>query len=208
MRGLFITFEGIEGAGKSTQIKLLKRYLKESGYQVISTREPGGTYIGDEIRDILLDVDNHDMDYKVEALLYAASRAQLVKNIISPALSRGKIVLSDRFIDSSLAYQAFGRELPFDTVFEINRWATSCLDPDLTIILKIPVEEGLKRVSVREIDRIEAEDISFHKKVESGYMELVEMYPERFFVVDGTAEKKEIHENIIKKVDELLEGCK
>jgi dTMP kinase len=132
----------------------------------------------------------------------------LVKNIISPALSRGKIVLSDRYTDSSLAYQAFGRELPFDMILEINHWATSCLDPDLTFYLKLPVEEGMRRVSTREADRIEAEEISFHRKVESGYRELIEMHPERFSIVNGVSTKQEIHENIIKRVNELLESRK
>lgn len=208
MRGLFITFEGVEGAGKSTQIDLLKKYLVEKGYPVISTREPGGTYIGDEIRDILLDIDNKDMDYKVEALLYASSRAQLVKNIISPALTRGKIVLSDRYIDSSLAYQAFGRELPFDMILEVNRWATSCLDPDLTIYLKLPVEDGLNRVPKTTADRIESESIVFHKKVSKGYEELVKMYSDRYRVIDATAEKTEIHHKIIEKVEEALQALK
>lgn len=204
MRGLFITFEGLEGSGKSTQIKLLKRFLSDKGYTVISTREPGGTLLGDEMRDILLDIDHHDMDYKVEALLYAASRAQLVKNVISPALSRGKIVLSDRYIDSSLAYQVFGRELPFDVILEINRWATSCLDPDLTFYLTLPAEDGLKRLASRKTDRIESEDLSFHKKVEEGYNKLSEMYGERYFEIDALESKEEIHLNIVNKVKEVL----
>ncbi len=204
MRGLFITFEGPEGAGKSTQIRQLKRYLTDKGFAVIRTREPGGTFIGDEIRDILLDIDNKDMDYKVEALLYAASRAQLVKNIISPALTKGKIVLSDRFIDSSLAYQAYGRELPFDMILEINRWATSCLDPDLTFYLKLPAEEGLKRVEQGSADRIESEDLVFHQRVENGYKELAEIYNERYRIIDATEPKEKVLEKIIEEVDKVL----
>ena len=204
MRGLFITFEGAEGAGKSTQIKRLKEYLIDKGFPVVCTREPGGTYIGDEIRDILLDVDNQTMDHKVEALLYAASRAQLVKNIISPALTKGKVVLSDRYMDSSLAYQSYGRELPLDMILEINRWATSCLDPDLTFYLDLPAEEGLKRVANSHADRIESEDIEFHKKVEEGYRELAQMYSKRYRNIDATVEEEKVFEKIVAEADRVL----
>ena len=205
MRGLFITFEGLEGAGKSTQIKKLMDYLLQKDLDVVTTREPGGTFIGDEIRDILLDVDNTDMDYKVEALLYAASRAQLVKNIISPALVQGKIVLSDRYVDSSLAYQAYGRELLFDTVREVNGWATSSLDPDLTFYLKLPVHDGLKRIlKSRKIDRIESEDISFHERVEAGYNKLAEMFSDRYRIIDASLDEEKVFDQILENVKEAI----
>ena len=204
MRGFFITFEGLEGAGKSTQINKLKDYLTRKNLAVVCTREPGGTFIGDEIRDILLDVDNKDMDFKVEALLYAASRAQLVKNVISPALSNGKIVLSDRYIDSSLAYQAYGRELPLDIITEINRWAVSCLEPDLTFYLKLPAEEGLKRLSTRPSDRIESEELSFHQRVENGYDELVQLHKDRYRIIDAMKSEQEVHKKIVEEIKKVI----
>ncbi|RJQ32978.1 MAG: dTMP kinase [Actinobacteria bacterium] len=203
-KGFFITLEGLEGAGKSTQMQLLKDHLVQVGWQVVCTREPGGTYIGDEIRDILLDPDNSDLDYRVEALLYAASRAQLVSKTIMPALNEGKIVICDRFIDSSLAYQCYGRGLPLDVVLEFNKWATEAIKPNLTILLDIDVEEGLKRATTTQADRIEQEDLSFHQRVEHGYTELAKQYSNRYFIVNANQESTDIHHQITQKVDTLL----
>ncbi len=204
MSGLFITFEGIEGAGKSTQINILKDYLISKGWPTICTREPGGTYIGDELRDILLDIDNTDIDSKVEALLYAASRAQLVAKIIKPALDEGKIVLSDRYIDSSLAYQGYGRGLPLDVIMEFNQWATSSLQPDLTFLFKLSAETGFSRMKVEQADRIESENMDFHKRVEAGYEELAKMYKKRYQVIDATQDIEAISQQIINGIDKLL----
>lgn len=203
-KGFFITIEGLEGAGKSTQMQLLKDHLIKDGWQVVCTREPGGTYIGDEIRDILLDPDNKDIDYKVEALLYAASRAQLVSKVILPALQEGRIIISDRYIDSSLAYQCYGRDLPLDVVLEFNKWATGGLEPNLTIFLKIDAAEGLKRATSTYADRIEQEGLNFHQKVEQGYLELAQIYANRYFVVDADGEASKTHQKIVEKVDSML----
>lgn len=203
MKGFFITFEGLEGAGKSTQIKVLQKYLASKGWPTIITREPGGTYIGDEIRDILLDIDNKDLDYKVEAFLYAASRAQLVSKIIKPALEEGKIVLSDRYIDSSLAYQGYGRRLPIDLILEFNKWATSALQPDLTLLLHLPAEVGLKRNNSEQADRIESESLAFHKRVEEGYDELARMNKDRYRIIDAKQESRKVSQCII----EVVEQC-
>lgn len=203
-RGLFITFEGLEGAGKSTQIKLLKNYLMSKGWPTVTTREPGGTYIGDEIRDILLDIDNKDIDYKLEALLYAASRAQLVAVVIKPALAENKIVLSDRYVDSSIAYQGYGRGLPIDLILEFNKWATEGLEPDLTFLLRLPAEVGQSRNQAKQADRIESESIDFHKRVENGYDELAKQYKDRYRVIDATKDIETVSRDIINIVNENL----
>lgn len=202
-KGFFITFEGLEGAGKSTQIKILQKYLASKGWPTVITREPGGTYIGDEIRDILLDIDNKDLDYKVEALLYAASRAQLVSKIIKPALEDGKIVLSDRYVDSSLAYQGYGRRLPIDLILEFNKWATGGLQPDLTLLLHLPAETGLARNNSEQADRIESESLAFHKRVEEGYDELARMNKDRYEIIDATRDAEKVSRDII----EIVEQC-
>jgi dTMP kinase len=203
-RGFFITFEGLEGAGKSTQIKLLQKHLISRGFSTVVTREPGGTYIGDEIRDILLDIDNKDIDYKVEAFLYAASRAQLISKIIKPALEDGKIVLSDRYIDSSLAYQGYGRGLPIDLILEFNEWGTDALQSDLTFLLRLPAEVGLARNVTGQADRIESESLPFHKRVEKGYDEMAAMNKDRYHVLDGTRQTSLVSDEIIAVVDKLL----
>ncbi|KKN19043.1 hypothetical protein LCGC14_0949710 [marine sediment metagenome] len=203
-KGFFVTFEGVEGAGKSTQIKIMKKYLGKKGWPIVTTREPGGTFIGDELRDILLDVDNKDIDPKVEALLYAASRAQLVSNVIKPALEEKKVVLSDRYIDSSLAYQGYGRGLPIDAILDFNKWATSALQPDLTFLFRLPAEQGLARTSTKHADRIESESISFHKKVEKGYDELAASYKDRYHVIDATKTTEQVTQEIKAVIDNML----
>jgi len=196
--GFFITFEGIEGSGKSTQIKLLSEYFKEKGYKVLMTREPGGTAIGEKIRKLLLDPENEKMDYKTEILLYAADRAQHVKEIIKPALDSGKVVISDRFIDSNLAYQAAGRGLDFDTVYQINSWVIDSCWPDLTFILDIDIKEGLKRARSLSIDRsgdrLEREVDAFHKKVRRAYLKMAS--EQRFALIDGAQGIEEVQKEI------------
>lgn len=196
--GFFITFEGIEGSGKSTQIQLLKEYLEEKGLDVLLTREPGGTKIGRKIRRLLLDPENENMDYKTEILLYAADRAQHVKEMIKPALAEGKVVISDRFIDSNLAYQAVGRGLDYDRVYQINSWVIDSCWPDLTFILDIDIKEGLKRarsLSEDQIgDRLEREVDSFHQRVRRAYLEMADQ--QRFALVNAGRGKDEVQKEI------------
>jgi len=191
-KGLFITFEGVEGAGKSTQMKLLYDWLKTQGKDVVVTREPGGAPIAERIRHILLDRSNKGMDPKTEALLYAAGRAQHVAESVRPALERDAVVLCDRYIDSSLAYQGLARGLGEDDVLHLNEWATDELMPDLVILLHIDAEAGLARLE-GDPDRMESEDVSFHRKVGEAYIHLAREYPSRFAVVDASGNKEQTH---------------
>ena len=202
-RGFFITFEGGDGSGKSTQISILKESLIEKGYDVILTREPGGTEISEKIRELILDPANGEMDDMTEAFLYAAARAQLVRQLIKPALEEGKVVICDRFVDSSIAYQAYGRGLG-DAVGVINTYAVDDCMPDLTILLKLDPERGSSRISGREHDRIEQASDEFHRKVYEGYLKLEEMYPDRILGVDASGTIQEIAEEISHKVDEIM----
>lgn len=190
MRGYFVSFEGPDGAGKSTVLKeVLNQIGSELETQYLVTREPGGSKIAEKIRDIILDPANDKMDNKTEALLYAASRSQHVKEIIRPALKEGKVVFSDRYVDSSLAYQGAGRDLGIQEVKQINDFATDKLDPDLTFFLDLAPEVGLKRIEKLrpgQEDRLEQENLAFHKKVYAGFLKVKEMYPERFVTVDAT----------------------
>jgi len=201
---LFITFEGIEGSGKSTQMTLLANYLSSRGYDVTTTREPGGTPIGEAIRAVLLNPDFTEMDYRTEVLLYAADRAQHVAELVKPALARGSIVISDRYLDSTIAYQHYGRGLPLDFILEVNEQATEGIKPDLTLLLTVPVEIGLKRATKTIADRIEREDVEFHERVEKGFQELAKREPERWRVIDGMSTVDEIHTLIIQAVEPLL----
>lgn len=203
-KGLFITFEGVEGSGKSTQIDLLKEFLSSKGYDVMTTREPGGTPIGDKIRKILLNPDFKEMDYRTEALLYAASRAQHVAEVITRALPKGRIVISDRYTDSSLAYQSFGRGLDQKRLESINKWATGDLDPDLTILLDIPADKGLKRTSRSLADRIEQENLEFHDRVSKGFLKVAKKFPKRIKIVDASRDVEEIHQEVVKIIGKLL----
>lgn len=203
-KGLFITFEGVEGSGKSTQIDLLAEFLSENGYKVVKTREPGGTTIGDKIRKIVLNPEFTEMDFKAEALLYAANRAQHVAEVIKPALEKGKVILSDRYIDSSLAYQSFGRGLDQKKVEMISRWATDDLEPDLTILLDIPADEGLERTESSLADRIEQEDIGFHERVSKGFLKLAKKLHKRIKVINATKDMDQIHQEVVKLVQKLL----
>lgn len=187
--GLFITFEGNDGAGKTTICKLVQEALQHQGYEVIYTREPGGSKIAESIRNILLDVDNTNMDARTEAILYAASRRQHLVEIVQPALDAGKIVLCDRFIDSSLAYQGVGRGLGIEEVYALNQFAIDSMMPDKTIFLSVDIETGAKRMNIRgDKNRLDLEADTFHQKVRQGYETLLEMYPERIVKVDARDE--------------------
>ena len=194
-KGLFISFEGVEGAGKSTQLKLLYDWLKERGKDVVVTREPGGAPIAERIRHILLDTANKDMDPKTEALLYAAGRAQHVSETLRPSLERDAVVLCDRYIDSSLAYQGLARGLGEDDVLHLNEWATDELIPDLVILLHLDADRGLERLE-GDPDRMESEDVSFHRKVGEAYLHLAREYPSRFAVVDASGSKEQVHTQV------------
>lgn len=206
MQGIFITFEGIDGSGKDTQAKLLAKYFKNKGYSVIRTREPGGTSIGEKIRKILLSPKIDRVDQRAEVLLFAASRAQIVSNIIKPALEKGKIVISNRYVDSSYAYQGIARKMGLDWVIEINKWATQGLLPDITFFLDIPEELGLKRVDKsRNIrDKIEKDGEIFQKKVREGYYKLAKLFPERYRIIDANRNEDLIQKDIKKEVDKFI----
>lgn len=206
MQGIFITFEGIDGSGKDTQAKLLAKYFKNKGYSVIRTREPGGTSIGEKIRKILLSPKIDRVDQRAEVLLFAASRAQIVSNIIKPALEKGKIVISNRYVDSSYAYQGIARKMGLDWVIEINKWATQGLLPDITFFLDIPEELGLKRVDKsRNIrDKIEKDGEIFQKKVREGYYKLAKLFPKRYRIIDANRNEDLIQKDIRKEVDKFI----
>ena len=203
-KGFFITFEGGDGSGKSTQISILRECLIEKGYDVILTREPGGTDISEKIRELILDPENGEMEDITEAYLYAAARAQLVRQLIKPALEEGKVVICDRFVDSSIAYQGFGRGLG-DAVGVINTYAVDDCMPDLTILLKLDPERGSSRIAGREHDRIEQASDDFHRKVYEGYLKLEEKYPDRILGVDASGTIQEIADEISRRVDEIME---
>jgi dTMP kinase len=187
MKGIFITFEGIDGSGKTTQIELLNSFLKQSGFDVVVTREPGGTDIGDKIRKILLDSKNIQMSYRAETLLFLASRAELVSKVIQPSLNQGKIVICDRFFDSTIAYQGIARQLGAEKILDMSLWATENIIPDLTFLLSIDVWECENRIKngKKKKDRIEKEEIDFKSKIQEGYMQLAGKNKERFVIVDG-----------------------
>jgi dTMP kinase len=207
MSGLFITFEGSDGSGKSTQINLLAEYLAEKGEGALITREPGGTRIGDKIRELLLDPSNSEMDDRTEMFLYAASRAQHVSEVIKPALEAGKMVISDRFVDSSYVYQGGARGLG-EAVTEVNKYAIDDCEPDVTFLLLLDPEISQERMQMqsRSQDRIEAEGISYQSKVTEAYRALAGKYPKRMFIIDASAGVEEIQGQIRAKVDDLLKG--
>lgn len=206
MQGIFISMEGPDGSGKSTQIELLKAYLKKKGYdEIIITREPGGTVISEAIRGIILNKDFSEMSYMTEALLYASARAQLVSQVIKPALEAGKAVISDRFVDSSAVYQGMARGLGVEKVYNINSYAIQGIMPQLTIHMDLPAKVGISRKKNQaELDRMELETIEFHEKVAEGYRELARRSPDRIKSIDATQDIQTIHEIIVKYVEELL----
>lgn len=206
MKGYFITFEGTEGSGKTTVIEKVEKYYLDKGYKVIRSREPGGSKIAEDIRNVILDVDNTAMDPITEALLYAASRRQHLVEKVIPYLEQGYIVLCDRFIDSSLAYQGYARGLGIDKVYQMNLMATNGLLPDCTIYVDVRPEVGLSRIKVnnREQNRLDLEKLSFHQKVYDGYSEVAKRFKERFRVINGEQSKDKVLEDTIKVLDEII----
>lgn len=196
MRGIFIVMEGPDGSGKSTQIELLKEYLKEQGHEIIVTREPGGTVIGEEIRDIILNPSHKAMSDVTEMLLYAASRAQLMSEVIGPALEEGKIVISDRFVDSSIVYQGIARGLGIETVSNINGPGIGIYKPDCIFFIDISEEEGLRRKKEqKKLDRMEQESIDFHHMVSEGYRRVLSDRDEVVYI-DGVDTVEHIQNQI------------
>ena len=212
----FVTFEGIEGCGKTTQIRLLKDSLEKQGYRVITTREPGGTPIGDKIRSILLDSCNNEIDVKTELMLYQAARAQHVKDIIRPSLKEGHVVICDRFTDATLIYQGYAQKLNKDFIALLSQFVTDNLIPDLTILIDCPVETGLKRAQDRIAqnldgpaeDRFEEKNLEFHQAVRLGYLDTAGNNNTRFFIVDGREDPAKVHGSILSAVFKKLEAQK
>jgi len=207
-RGILISFEGSEGSGKSTQIAHLAEQLQAAGHEVVSTREPGGTEIGEQVRNIIVHNSRGDeMCAETELLLFAAARAQLVRELIAPNLIKGVIVLCDRYIDSSTVYQGVARNLSLDPVQQINKFAVGNILPDLTIVLDVPTEVSMARIHQRASDlpnRMERENIDFYKKVRDGYILLARSLPKRFFVVDGTLSEDKIRRLIWAEVKKRI----
>ncbi len=205
MQGIFISMEGPDGSGKSTQIELLKAYLEDKGYEIIITREPGGTVISEDIRRIILNKDYAEMGYMTEALLYASARAQLVTEVIKPALEEGKAVISDRFVDSSAVYQGMARGLGVETTYQINSYAIQGIMPQLTIHLDLPASVGISRKKNQaELDRMELEAIDFHERVAEGYRKLASLDPARIKTIDATMSIEDIHAKIVDYVEPLV----
>jgi dTMP kinase len=198
----FITFEGPEGSGKTSVIQAVYKTLQSQGYEVVVTREPGGVKISEEIRSILLDNQNLGMDAKTEALLFAAARRQHVIEVIKPALDQGKMVLCDRYIDSSLAYQGHAREIGIEEVYTLNMFAIESIMPDLTLFIDVKPATGLERVrhNQRSMDRLDNEQLSFHEKVYEGYMRLAEIEPDRIKVLNGNASIEEVVADALKHI--------
>jgi dTMP kinase len=209
---LFITFEGPDGSGKTTQIELLAERLRDQGHEVLITREPGGTSIGDQIRAVVHDVKNVEMTRETEFLLYSASRAQLVRQVIRPHLERGGTVLCDRFADSSMAYQGYGRELDLDMVRCITQFATGGLCPDLTVYLDLPVEVGLQRkesahaAQAGEWNRLDQQTLDFHQQVRQGYLRMAKADPDRWLAVDAAQSIPDTQAAIRARLERLLSG--
>ncbi|MBG9446549.1 dTMP kinase [Cytobacillus firmus] len=206
-KGKFITVEGPEGAGKTTIIDMLATNLAEEGYQVLQTREPGGIEIAEQIRSVILDKKNTKMDPRTEALLYAAARRQHLAEKVKPALDEGYIILCDRFIDSSLAYQGYARGLGIEEVYSINSFAIEGMMPELTLYFDIDPEAGLDRINQhkgREVNRLDLEKLDFHHKVREGYLKLMELYPERIFKIDASKPLEEVYQQAESKLKERI----
>lgn len=212
--GLFITFEGIEGSGKSTQIRITGDYLDKKKTPFIITEEPGGTGLGSELRRILLDKTALNIAEKAELLLFAADRAQHIEEVILPAMKEGKVVLCDRFSDATIAYQGFGRGLDLDFIRTVNDFSSKSLKPDLTLLFDILVETGLERIKGRISrtgkvsleDRFEREKMEFHRRIRDGYLSLLSDEPERIRLIDGSREVEEVAKEVCHCVTELIEG--
>ena len=203
MKGTFVTFEGCEGVGKSRQIHMLEEYLNKIEKKYYLTREPGGTTVSEQIRSVILDGKNVSMTDECEALLYAAARVQLLKENVKPRLDAGELVLCDRYIDSSFAYQGYARGLGVDFIEKINDYAIKNFTPDLTIFLNLPPEQAFKRKGgVDKNDRLELSGMEFHNKVYQGYLELAKKHSDRFVVIDASGERMETHAKIINALKE------
>lgn len=202
MQGLFITFEGPDGCGKTTQMKLLAEYFEKKGKEVVLTREPGGKGLGEKVREILLNYDGEVSD-RCESFLFLADRAQNIDIIVNPAVKEGKLVLCDRHIDSTVAYQGYGRGLNIDRINMLNNLATNGKKPDLTLVFDVDVETSMKRVG-KEKDRMESAGIDFHNRVRKGYLELAKQEPKRIKVLDATKSIEEIHKDVINILAEVF----
>lgn len=207
-KGMLISFEGSEGSGKTTQVSRMATFCEDAGYDVIVTREPGGTEIGEEIRHLLMHASSgNKMHPETELLLFAASRAQLVREVILPSLQKGNIILCDRFLDSTTVYQGVGRQISREPVHIINTFAVGNIMPDITIVVDVPAEIGLERIRHRVTDlpdRMEQENIEFYRKVREGYLLLAQAMPERFIVVDGIKPRGELADELWEKLKEYL----
>lgn len=205
MKNKFITFEGIDGSGKSLQIEMLADYLTESGEKILVVREPGTTTIGEHVRNILMDKKNNIMSYKTEALLFMAARAQLMQEKIIPALENNYTIICDRFIDSSVVYQGIGRGLGEKFIKELNKFVTENIEPDITFFLDIsPQNAWLRKIGVQTSDRFEYENINFHQKIYLGYKKLITENPNRIICIDANVSPEEIHTQIVNAIKEKI----
>ncbi|MEY5016987.1 MAG: hypothetical protein RL431_36 [Actinomycetota bacterium] len=207
MAGIFITLEGGDGSGKSTQSRLLAQWCEQQGREVVFSREPGGTPLGEQLREIVLHSTGY-MTPRTEALLYAADRAQNIATVVRPALERGAVVIQDRYIDSSVAYQGAGRVLGATEIRDLSMWATESLVPDLTVVLDLDPAAGRTRLDAARtrFDRLEAEKLEFHQLVRAAYLDMAAAEPERFLVLDATLAPEELNAAIIARIDSLM-GC-
>ena len=205
MKGKFITLEGSEGSGKSTQSALIYDHLKKQGKDVVQLREPGGVKISEAIRNLLLDVKNEAMGNECETLLYMAARAQVVKEMIAPTLKAGKIIICDRFLDSTIVYQGFGHGMDIEFIKKLGAFATGGIKPDLTLLFDIDTKEGLSRTNAKK-DRIELRPLDYHERVRRGYLELAKREPERIKVIKVDAPKEEIFKRVRAHIDKVVKS--
>ena len=202
---MFITLEGPEGSGKTSHIPYLVEYLRERGFNVFPTREPGGTSIGEQIREVIHDLKNVEMHPRTETLLYQAARAQIVEQVFKPRLAVGEIVISDRYYDSTIAYQGYGHQQDLEQVRALVKYATGGLVPDLTLLLDVEVEEGLRRKKKdNEWNRMDAYTVEFHRRVRAGYLDMVKAEPGRWVVVDAGNEWQTVQDNLREKIMEFI----
>ncbi|MBF0699827.1 dTMP kinase [Streptococcus danieliae] len=206
-QGFLLSIEGPDGSGKSTLIQELASHFSDTGREVVVTREPGGARIAEQIREILLNPDHAEMEAKTELLLYMASRRQHLVEKVLPALERGALVLMDRFIDSSVAYQGYGRGLDLEAIHWLNQFATDGKNPDLTLLLDLPAEQGLARIQAHrsgDVDRLDQEDLSWHQRVRQGYLQLSEENPDRLVKVDASLDLPEVFDQALQRIAERL----